>query len=86
MRCKSKKGHQIDSDWIVCSKYANHSRFNSQHNLGDLCDHLNQHESLQFDNGRDMYRSSEIYEANGYMHLELPGITFTTSGCKEKSI
>jgi hypothetical protein len=70
----------------VCSKYANHSRFCSQHNLGDLCDHLNQHENLQFDDERNLHRNSERYKGNGYRHLELLIITFTTSGCKEKSI
>ena len=27
-------------DWIVSSNLVNHSRFNSQHNWGDLSDHL----------------------------------------------
>ena len=27
-------------DWTICSKYANHSRFSSQCDWRDLCDHL----------------------------------------------
>ena len=27
-------------DWVVCSKYDNHFSFNSEHNLGDMFDHL----------------------------------------------
>ena len=26
-------------DWTLCSKYRHHSRFNSKHNWGSLCDH-----------------------------------------------
>ena len=32
----------------MCSKYANHLRFNSQHISGDLYDHF-EHKNLHFD-------------------------------------
>jgi hypothetical protein len=43
-RCGSKVRHQKYmclekiKDWTMCSKYANHSRFNGQHDSGDLYD------------------------------------------------
>ena len=40
IRCGSKNGHQkkqmFKRDWTTCSIFVNHSRNNSQHNLGDL--------------------------------------------------
>ena len=44
--CESKNGHQEDVKCLqkievrTCSKYANHSRFNNQHDWGNLYDHL----------------------------------------------
>jgi hypothetical protein len=32
--------HVFMKDWIACSNFVNHSRFNSQHIVGDLDDHL----------------------------------------------
>jgi hypothetical protein len=48
------------TDWTMCSKYANHSRFNSQHHggWGDLYDY-----SIQRD---EIFMGSENYEAYGY--------------------
>ena len=35
-----KKRHEFERDWIVFSKYENHSKFTSQHNRGTLYEHL----------------------------------------------
>ena len=43
VRCGSKNGqlkYVFKRDWTTCLKYVTHSRFNGQHNLGDLYDHL----------------------------------------------
>ena len=35
------KQHVLQLDWAMCSKYRDHSRFNSEcHNREGLCDHL----------------------------------------------
>ena len=39
VRCASKNGHKkrtrvLKREWVMCSNYANHSRFISQHNGG----------------------------------------------------
>ena len=31
VRTDMKKNHVFKRDWTTCSKYANHSKFNSQH-------------------------------------------------------
>ena len=47
VRCRIKNEHQKDMwfkrDWASSSKCANHSKLNSQHNWGDLCDLLMAH-------------------------------------------
>ena len=48
-------------DWIVHSKFTNHSRLNSRPDWGD-------NENLHFDKEEDIHMSSENLEANGYMH------------------
>ena len=50
---------------LRAQKNANHSRFNSQHDYGDLHDHLNEHEKLHFMMNK-IFMSSKYYEANGY--------------------
>ena len=44
VRCGSKKQiskrHVFERDWTKCSKYAKHSKFNNQHDLEDMYDHL----------------------------------------------
>ena len=30
----------FEKDWTACLEYDNHARLNSQHNWGDLYDHL----------------------------------------------
>jgi len=35
-----KKHVCFQRDWTTCSKYATHSRFDSQHDCDDLYDHL----------------------------------------------
>ena len=44
VRCGPKNGNHrglyFKRDWTKCSKFANYSRFNNQHNWGNLYDHL----------------------------------------------
>ena len=42
--------HVCERERTICSKYAKHSKFNSQHNWGDPYDYLNEHMNLHFDN------------------------------------
>jgi hypothetical protein len=53
-------------DWTTSSKYLNHSRFNNQHDWGDLYDHLMNTRNVHFDNEEDIHMSSKTYEANDY--------------------
>ena len=55
-------------DWTMCSKYANQIRLNSEHDWGHLYDYFNELKDLHFDIKENTHMSSEIYEANGYMH------------------
>ena len=34
------KIHMYNKDWTACSKHATHSKFNSEHDWGDMYDHL----------------------------------------------
>lgn len=51
--------------WTTCSKLANHSRLNIQHNCGDLdvC-------SLQFEDEQDIHTNSKVYEKMGTNDLD----------------
>ena len=40
VRNVTKKTRVLKKDWTTSSKYLNHSRFNSQHDWGDLYDHF----------------------------------------------
>ena len=72
VRCGSKNGHQKDNvfkrDWTTCSKFVNHSRLNSQHNWGDLYDHLMSKRIFTLIIIEDIHMSSKNYEENGYSH------------------
>ena len=52
-------------DCTSCPKYVNHSRPNSQHNPGDLYDHLMFMRILTLTMNKDIYMSSKNYEENG---------------------
>ena len=54
-------------DRTTCLKIVHHSRIKSQHNWGDLYDHLI-NSRIHFYNEKDNHMSSETYEDNGFSH------------------
>ena len=54
--------------WTTCSKYDNHSRFNSKHNRGNLYNRFNDVENLHLNNECDIHTSSKDHEECDYIH------------------
>lgn len=99
LECESKNGHHhvVNGDWTVCSKFVNHSRCSSKHNLGsgeDRCDHSIFQEKLHYINDLDSHMGSQYYKEGGRRHdLDLLIILdslhtsyLTRNGCRERSV
>lgn len=66
------KRHVFIRDWIVCSKYDNHSRFIRQYNWGNLSDYLVSIKIFDSILDKTIHPSSKFYvESDNDLNLDL---------------